>query len=399
MQNVAADRANQEMVDSLIVDGSLWSPSLIAAFRATPRHRFVDRVFQSQARTGRWREIITRDPGPREIELVYSDRALVTRLGRSEETREEVPISSSSQPSLMAQMLEDLYLTPGLRVLEIGAGTGYNAALMAHVVGPDRVTSIDVDRSVLSEAWDHLRAFPERCITLRHTDGRTDNLGPERVDRLAVTAATPDLEPTWLDKLTDGGMLSAPIVLAPGLSFVLVGTVRHGVFEGRLRRGASFMPLRSEGEPGERNDQESMVPTSGRRLPAPWATWLDRKQARPGWFHFCQALAFYGWLRGLTVFFGTIEDAPSEYGVADGPDGAICWFGPQEWRVNEPSAADLGRGLWRAFLEAGGPWPTEFQLRAAAEALPLTGRREEYVRNGPVCQRTWALIEPRERPS
>ena len=60
---------------------------------------------------------------------------------------------------------------PGQRVLEIGAGTGYNAALLAHVVGPGR-SSVDVDREVLAEAWDHLRAFPERRVTFQHADGR-----------------------------------------------------------------------------------------------------------------------------------------------------------------------------------------------------------------------------------
>ena len=45
----------------------------------------------------------------------------------------------------MSQMLEDLLLAPGLRTLEIGAGTGYNAALLAHVVGPGRLVSVDVN--------------------------------------------------------------------------------------------------------------------------------------------------------------------------------------------------------------------------------------------------------------
>ena len=55
-------------------------------------------------------------------------------------------MSSSSAPSIMALMLEQLRLEPGQRVLEIGAGTGYNAALIKHIVGPSgRVTAIDID--------------------------------------------------------------------------------------------------------------------------------------------------------------------------------------------------------------------------------------------------------------
>ena len=123
MSATAADQANQLLVDRLIAEGALWSPALIAAFRATPRHRFLDRVFQYQRKQNRWREVLTREPGEEELRLVYSDRALITHLSRPSREGPGVPISSSSQPSLMAQMLEDLLLTPGLRTLEIGAGT------------------------------------------------------------------------------------------------------------------------------------------------------------------------------------------------------------------------------------------------------------------------------------
>src|SRR5262249_49975429 len=117
MQPSAAEQANQEMVDRLIALGALWSPPLIAAFRATARHRFRDRVFHYQRKHDRWHEIITRDPGPEELRLVYADRALITRLGPARRGEPAVPISSSSQPSLMAQMLEDLKLAPDQHVL------------------------------------------------------------------------------------------------------------------------------------------------------------------------------------------------------------------------------------------------------------------------------------------
>src|SRR5438093_8419622 len=114
MSATAADQANQRLVDRLIAEGALWSPALIAAFRATPRHRFLDRVFQYQRKQDRWREVLTREPGPEELRLVYSDRALITRLSPRGREGPPVPISSSSQPSLMAQMLEELRLAPGL---------------------------------------------------------------------------------------------------------------------------------------------------------------------------------------------------------------------------------------------------------------------------------------------
>src|SRR5205807_4182457 len=132
----------------------------------------------------------------------------------------------------------------------VGAGTGYNAGLLAHVVGPGQVTSVDVDRAVLAEAWDHLRVFPERRVNLRHADGRSGFAEAAPYDRIMVTAATPDLEPAWLDQLTQSGLLLAPVALAPGLAYLVRGTVREEVFEGRLTRAAYFMSLRAEGETG-----------------------------------------------------------------------------------------------------------------------------------------------------
>src|SRR6185503_12585195 len=97
-----ADRANQEMVDRLIAQEALWSPRLIAAFRQTPRHRFLERIYQ-HGREGSWREVDVALLGPSEIALVYSDRALTTRLSPAARGTAPVAISSSSQPSLMAQ--------------------------------------------------------------------------------------------------------------------------------------------------------------------------------------------------------------------------------------------------------------------------------------------------------
>src|SRR5262249_46656628 len=239
----------QEMVDRLIAQESLWSPRLITAFRQTPRHRFLERIYQ-HGRDGSWREVEVASLGPGEIALVYSDRALTTRVSPASSGAASVAISSSSQPSLMAQMLEDLRPAPGLRTLEVGAGTGYNAALLAHAVGPGHVVSVDVDREVLTEAERHLGHFPERAVRVVHADGRAVLAGETPFDRIMVTAATPDLEPAWLEQLAPGGLLVAPLVLGPGVSFVVRGTGRDGVFRGRLTRPAYFMPLRGGGEAG-----------------------------------------------------------------------------------------------------------------------------------------------------
>lgn len=396
----AADRANQGLVDRLIAEGALWSPTVIAAFRATPRHRFLDHVFQYQSPDDRWRKVATADPGPEEVALLYSDRALITRLGSHGPGDAETPISSSSQPSLMAQMIEELHLARGQKVLEVGAGTGYNAALMAHIVGPDRVYTVDVDRVVLTEAWEHLEAFSDCRVHVRHADGRAGLPEAAPFDRIVVTAATPDLEPAWLDQLAEGGVLQAPLTIAPGLAYIVRGTVQAGTFDGRLTRAAYFMALRAEGETGGGDTTEPIVCSADQAIPAPWAGWFDRRRPRANWLRFSQALAFYGWLRGLVIHSRPGSGGLMVFSVSDPIDKALCWLDRHEWQVDGRRGRELGSSLWQAFLAAGGPWPTEFRVRARAMGpLTLLGAREEYAIQGCRCQQVWELIEPRDRPS
>jgi protein-L-isoaspartate O-methyltransferase len=307
----------------------------------------------------------------------------------------------------MAEILEDLRLAPGLRTLEVGAGTGYNAALLAWVVG--RVVSVEVDRRVLAEAREHLRAFPDRLVELRHGDGRLGWPEEAPYDRILVTAATPDLEPAWLEQLAEGGLLVAPLDLAPGLAYLVRGSVCDGRFEGRLTRPAYFMPLRDEEEAG----RDSAAGASG-LLPAPdplpaavapWAEWAERRGScgGPG---LLPSLAFFAWLHGLAVSCQALADGRTFYGAADLVHDHACWLGLREWRVTGTAGRELGWRLWRAFLDAGGPWPTEFRLTClppglAAEAdddeTPSGGRR--FRRQGPRCEQVWRLPESRERPA
>jgi protein-L-isoaspartate(D-aspartate) O-methyltransferase len=394
-----AARANQLMVDRLVSQGALWSPSLIGAFRQTPRHGFLDHVFQYQRRGERWREVDTRHLTAEVLRLIYSDRALITRLSTGAGLA-RVPISSSSQPSLMAQMLEDLRAGPGMRVLEVGAGTGYNAALLGHLANPGRVLSLDVDRRVLAEAQTHLRPFAERHVELRHADGRQPLVGEAPFDRIMVTAATPDVEPVWLEQLAVDGLLLAPLAVAPGLAFVLRGGVQGGVFEGRLMRPAYFMPLRSEGEFRTTAGEGLPPPPELRAVASPWSRWFDRRRSRAGWLGFVQALAFFGWLRGLTVsYLPAAADGQPAFGLSAPADGRTCWFALRHWHVTGESGRDLGTTLYRAFLDAGGPWPTEYRLRACprGDQLPDAGRTSNH-RQGPRCHQEWELAEPRDRP-
>src|SRR5262249_11059318 len=126
----------QQLVDLLKQGGCLADSAVEDAFRAVPRHLFLPGV---------------------PLEKVYADEAIPTKY------HDGLPISSSSQPAVMATMLEQLEVHAGHHILEIGAGTGYNAALLATLAGEGgRVVTIDIDDDVVSAAQDHLRlaGFP-----------------------------------------------------------------------------------------------------------------------------------------------------------------------------------------------------------------------------------------------
>ncbi|NJP88371.1 methyltransferase, FxLD system [Nonomuraea sp. FMUSA5-5] len=158
------------------------------AMLAVPRHLFVPGV---------------------EPEAAYRDEPIVTKLddgGR--------PISSSSQPAIMATMLGQLGVEPGHRVLEIGAGTGYNAALLARLVRPGgRVVALDIDADTVEQAREHLAAAGVSGVEVVCRDGAEGYPELAPYDRLIATVGVWDLAPAWLAQLAPGGRLVVPLDL------------------------------------------------------------------------------------------------------------------------------------------------------------------------------------------
>lgn len=197
--------------------GALRPGRVARAFMAVPRERFVAGV---------------------ELEEAYEDAAIVIKRDGDE------PISSSSQPSMMALMLAQLEAREGERVLEIGTGSGYNAALLSHVVGTSgSVLTVDIDDQLISAARPRLEPYANVRVACGDGD-LLDFIAPgERFDRIIVTAAASEVSPAQFAALHEGGRIVLPLELGALQSSVAFERTNDRL-RGRSCVGALFMPLR-----------------------------------------------------------------------------------------------------------------------------------------------------------
>ncbi|MFD9306163.1 methyltransferase domain-containing protein [Streptomyces sp. NPDC060048] len=311
----ARETAHAAQVRELTTAGVLEDPAWRAAFAAVPRHVFVPYFYTGRG-AGNER-IWSEDPDPerraRWLRGVYTDAPLATRL------RDGELVSSSSQPSLMAKMLEALDVRDGDDVMEIGAGTGYNAALLCHRLGDDHVTTVDLDEEITESARSHLARLGYRPAVVTG-DGARGCPSRAPFDRILVTCTLPRIPYAWLGQCRPGARILAP--LSTGL---IALTVRDaGLAEGRfLHTPAYFVPLRGataappdtygmpQGLPYELVENERLqfmlVLTSGALHPRE-ALDLWRREDRPSRERF-----------GVTV------SAEGQWSWLDDPQGPYVW--------------------------------------------------------------------------
>ena len=189
------------MVDRL-VKGPIRTPAIERAFRQVPRHHFLPDTPLSE---------------------VYRDQNVTTK------EEQGVRLSSSTAPWVMASMLEQLQPRPGQRILEVGTGTGYNAAILARLVTDSgEVCTVDVDHEVVRGAVEGLAraGHDDLCspagaarVVARATDGFLGDPKGAPWDGILVTVRTATIPRAWVEQISPGGRLVVPFALR---------SVRHG---------------------------------------------------------------------------------------------------------------------------------------------------------------------------
>lgn len=198
----------EEMVEFQIRARGVRDQRVLAAMRKIPRHLFVPKGYERAA---------------------YEDRPLP--IGERQ---------TISQPYIVAVMTEQLELTPQDRVLEIGTGSGYQAALLAELAAT--VISIERLEDLADQAQQNFDRAGVTGVRVVVGDG-TKGYPPEApYDAIIVTAASPDIPRPLIDQLAEGGRLIAPV--GPRDCQDLIKLVKH---EGRVEEiplgGVCFVPL------------------------------------------------------------------------------------------------------------------------------------------------------------
>lgn len=231
----------QRLADELEQAGKLSAPQWRDAIRAVPRHELVP-TYHQQTPDGTWREIDTSTAEG--LKAVYSNTVLITALATG--MGGTTVLSSSTQPGLMTRMLETLDVRDGNRVIEVGTGTGYNAALLAHRLGDEHVFSIDVEPELVETARDRLARIGYHP-TLIAADGAAGLPEHAPFDRIIATCAVPAVPWAWVDQTRPGGIILIDCKPALGAGSLIRLTRHDDRAEGHFDPTyAAFMDLRHQ---------------------------------------------------------------------------------------------------------------------------------------------------------
>ena len=213
------EKKRRKLVETLIKRGILSQPKVIQAMLTVPRHEFIPEKAKSSA---------------------YMDSPLSIGLGQT-----------ISAPHMNAMMCEYLQLKEGEKVLEIGTGSGYHAALCAELVAPQHsqtpghVYSIERHKKLVDKAIIHLKnAGFENNVTVIHGDGTLGYAEEAPYDKILVTAASPEKVPPPLkSQLKDGGILCIPAGSKSWGQNLYIVTKKGDEFETEKVTGVRFVPL------------------------------------------------------------------------------------------------------------------------------------------------------------
>lgn len=376
---VTAGDARAHMIEALTASGALRSSRWMDAFAAIPREVFAG-TFQTRSDGG----LTTHSPDDADyLTAVYDDTSLITQWDAG-----GTATSSSSQPSVMARMLEALAVPPSVRVAEIGTGTGYNTALLCHGLGDDQVVSIDVDPVLTAEAREKL-AEVGYAPTLVTADATRSLPGDSPYGGVLATCGLPRIPAAWLHRVTPGGVIVANT--GTGIVRLTVATDHsaHGPF---LPDRAAFMTARPTAAyvaPHASQFMQPLITATGETRTVPLPEHAAEVLAEP--LLGMRALEVALVHDGVLAMSWSGADGVTVHGLAHPRTGAwarITPVGGAEVEVMMHGPRDLWQerlDLLTGWIEAGRPGPGCYSLTVDADG------QHTLRRGDPAAPCSWTL--------
>jgi len=169
----------KELISYWKKNGIVRDEKIIQAFLSTPRHLFVPEEYKEEA---------------------YNDYPLPIGHGQT-----------ISQPTTVAIMTQALMPEKGDKVLEIGTGSGWQAAILARIVDPGIVYSVEIVPELVERARKNIARLGLKNVRIIHGDGSKGLREYAPFDRIIVTAASPRINDEWIKQLKNNGILIAPV--------------------------------------------------------------------------------------------------------------------------------------------------------------------------------------------
>ncbi|WP_431780817.1 methyltransferase domain-containing protein [Streptomyces chumphonensis] len=243
-----------ELGRALMAGGALtsdWAP----AYAAVPRSAFLpERMWPFDMEAGRSVPVSRTDDPTAWYRHADADAPIVTQWDDGRHGGEEpgrVSTSSASMPSVVFSMLRDLDVAAGHRVLEIGTGTGWSSALLAHRLGAGSVYSVEVDRAVAEAARRALNAFGSTAYVV-HGDGVAGHPEAAPYDRVIATCGVRTIPRSWVDQCRPNGIIVAPwgthYSHSDAVARLVVSQDGRSA-SGRFTGAVEFMKLRAQRQP------------------------------------------------------------------------------------------------------------------------------------------------------
>lgn len=370
------------------------SEATAQAYLATPRHRFVRRYREWGTRE--WHEVQDENLAEHAATL-YANKPLIL-FGDDDDN---IP-STISQPAFVLRMLDLLQLKSGQNVFELGAGSGWNAALMGRLVGSEgRVDSLEIIPEVATMAAETIKTLAIENVNVVADDGGEGYAAGAPYDRAIFTAGSYDLPRAFYTQIKEGGLLLIVIKSEGGGDnlFLLRKTGDH--FESLESMPCGFVQLRGKYQ------LDNLEPTTLEALPE-WTALRHREIARtPFWWGGKGSDGFVWRTLGIRSFLGIAEPAfrgfkteksaersqeEQYFGLWEKEKGALVLAKDDELIAYGNLSAKKGLlQRVRQWVDLGMPSAASFALRVYPSDAAIPAREHQWIVTRRESQFVWSL--------